>query len=248
MNPILLDRQQWGAPAELPRRGHSIGPHHRTEVVLHHTTSIDGDSTPNEWSSMDDVARQMRRLQVSRPDLGLDVPYSMVAFCMADGGLVLAEGRGLHRTGAHSKGHNRSALGIAFQGDFENQPPPTRLATHIETLALWLRRLRVEKGFDRLGSTRPSDRDVWAHMDLKATACPGRALRDHLPRLRFVEDPTWSAPGDPVESLADANAVLAASDLHLPEGTPADARISVALVADRMMRLERRVSELESSA
>ncbi len=198
---ILLRRSEWGADPELPRRGHAIGAERRTEVVIHHTVIVDSDATANEWESLDDVKLRMRELQRMRPDLGLDVPYNMVAFCMADGELVLCEGRGLERTGAHTKGHNRSALGIAFQGDFESAALPPDMDAHLIEFAEWLSDLRNTGGFRSLGSSRPVGAQVWGHRDVPtaATLCPGRALYARLKSIRFIDEedetamdkPTW---------------------------------------------------------
>ena len=105
----------------------------------------------------------MRQLQTIREqDLGADVPYSMVAFCMANGDLVLGEGRGLERSGAHTRGHNTSALGIAFQGNFENLPLPAHFDDQLAALGNWLRQRREQDGFFNLGTERPLGREVFA--------------------------------------------------------------------------------------
>ena len=196
-----LSRSQWRADNRLPRRGHLIGSTRRTEVFIHHTVVIDRDATPNEWQTLREVKSRMRQLQTIRPDLGLDVPYSFVAFCMYDGRLALCEGRGLGRTGAHTRNHNRSAIGIAFQGDFENHPLPRGIDAQLAGLAYWLRDLRMKRGFVHLGDSRPADRQVWGHRDAATarTACPGKALYEKLDLIRFIDaeddrvmdKPTW---------------------------------------------------------
>jgi hypothetical protein len=186
---LLLGREEWGADPSLPRLGRAVDRAARTEVFVHHTAVVDPDATPNEWRDLAEVKARMRVLQtIRREDLGADVPYSFVAFCMADGRLVLAEGRGLDRSGAHTAGHNRSALGIAFQGDFEAGPPPARLDDRLAALGDWLRRLRLEEGFARLGSHRPPGRQLWGHRDVKATQCPGRLLFERLGTIRFRDE------------------------------------------------------------
>jgi hypothetical protein len=161
---------------------------------------IDTDETTNEWENLGEVRTRMRQLQtIRRADLGADVPYSMVAFCMADGDLVLCEGRGVHRTGAHTRGHNRSALGIAFQGNFEYPPLPSNLDAQLLELGDWLGTLRRAQGFTNLAVIRPDDREVWGHQDVKTTACPGRHLSARLSLIHFLEEvddqmmdkPTW---------------------------------------------------------
>lgn len=185
---IELNRRNWGARTGLPRRGHLIGAAKRTEVFVHHTVIVDGDASLNEWDDLADVRATMQRLQTSRPDLGMDVPYSTVAFCMASGDLVLCEGRGLDRTGAHTFGHNRSALGVAFQGNFTRRPLPRTLDEQLILLGDWLRGLRRDRGFTQLGTVRPPGRQVWAHRDILSTLCPGEHLYERLERIRFIEE------------------------------------------------------------
>lgn len=187
---IHLSRADWNADTDLPRRGHRIGPLRRTEVIVHHTAIADVDATPNELGTLDDVKFWMKRLQRIRPDLGSDVPYNMVAFCMSDGDLALCEGRGLDRTGAHTRNHNRSALGIAFHGNFEDEAAPTHIDTNLADLATWLRNLRNVRGFVNLGNSRPKDKQVWGHRDAKSTrtVCPGEKLYDRLASIRFIDE------------------------------------------------------------
>ena len=151
----LPGRDEWGANAALPRKGHQIGASRRTEGVIHHTATVDGKGAPNEWESLEAVKLRMLPLQAACPDLGLDVPYNMVAFCMRDGELVVCEGRGLNRTGAHKRDRNRTALGIAFYGDFESGPTPRYFDRQLRALAKWLRTLRNDGGSRGLGILGP---------------------------------------------------------------------------------------------
>lgn len=187
---IFLSRAKWGADTNLPRRGHPIGPLRRTEVYVHHTVIVDADTTANEWQTLNEVKSMMRRLQRIRPDLGLDVPYNIVAFCMSDGELVLCQGRGLGRTGAHTRNHNRSALGIAFQGDFEDKALPRNIDAQLTEFAAWLRDLRNNQGFSNLGNSRPDEKQVWGHRDsgTARTTCPGQRLYDKLTLIRFIDE------------------------------------------------------------
>ena len=204
---IILSRDEWRANPEFPRKGSRVARLSRTEVFIHHTVFTDSDSSPNEWEDLGEVKSRMRRLQTIRPDLGNDVPYSMVAFCMADGELVLCEGRGLDRSGAHTVGHNESALGIAFQGNFESEALPRHFDSQLVSLGQWLRGLILDGGFFNLGKVRPADRDLWGHRDSKPTACPGQKLFDKLGLIRFVEDemvmdkPTWKAVQRALQAL-----------------------------------------------
>lgn len=243
----VLSRDDWGADPEHPRRGHPLGPANRTEVFIHHTVIVDNDATVNQWETLDEVRARMRQLQVIRPDLGLDVPYNFVAFCMENGDLVLCEGRGLGRTGAHTAGHNRSALGIAFEGNFELEPLPDHFDDQLDALAGWLQDLRDEEGFTELGTVQPDDpaRQAFGHRDVKATACPGEHLFARLPRIRFVDLTPWAEPGDPIRTAADEALVFAAhGGLEVDDVSPSIRR-TVAVILDRQLQLEARIRQLE---
>lgn len=252
MTLIVLSRDDWGADPAHPRRGHPLGPTNRTEVFIHHSVVIDGDATVNEWESLDEVKAQMRRMQTIRPDLGLDVPYNFVAFCMADGDLVLGEGRGLHRTGAHATGHNRSALGIAFQGNFELEPLPAHFDAQIEALGEWLRNLREEEGFTELATVQPDDpqrpeRQVFGHRDVKNTDCPGHHLWDRLQLIQVIDTTPWREPGDPIRTEADEERVFEVHGGLRPEDVTASARHAVAVICDRQLQIEARLRRLEEA-
>lgn len=186
-NLIVLSRAEWGARTDLPRLGVIVDRSRRAKVFIHHTVIVDDDASLNEWESLDEVRRKMRQLQTIRAqDLGADVPYSMVAFCMSNGDLALCEGRGIDRSGAHTSGHNTAALGIAFQGDFENAPLPSNFDAHLVALGNWLRELRTQHQFVNLGIERPLGREVFAHRDVKATDCPGERIFNKLGLIRFL--------------------------------------------------------------
>ncbi|MEM6795053.1 MAG: peptidoglycan recognition family protein [Acidobacteriota bacterium] len=250
MSVIYLSREQWGADPAHPRRGYRIGPARRTAVFIHHTTAIDrGDASPNTWESLDEVRAQLQALQIARPDLGLDVPYNFVAFCMADGDLVIGEGRGEGRTAAHARGFNRSALGIALAGNFDRLPLPEQLDSQLAALGGWLAELRRSRGFEQLGTSRPDPetaRQVFGHRDVKSTQCPGDHLWRRLGLIRFLEDPTWRAPGDAVNTAGDEERVFAAYDGDLkPSAFAAGTRRALAVMLDRQLQLEARLAALE---
>ncbi|MFN0109570.1 MAG: hypothetical protein ACKVZH_12005 [Blastocatellia bacterium] len=183
---IVLSRAEWGANASLPRLGNLVDPRRRTEVFIHHTVIVDNDVTINEWETLDKVKAKMKQLQTVRPDLGKDVPYNFVAFCMSNGDLVLGEGRGLDRSGAHTVGHNTPAIAVSFQGNFEKTPLPSNLDAQLIGLGSWLRELREAKGFVNLGSEHPLGRDVFGHQDVKSTDCPGKHIFERLRLIRFL--------------------------------------------------------------
>jgi hypothetical protein len=183
---IVLSRDEWGAKP-LPRLGNLVDRRKRREVFIHHTVIVDGDATINEWEDLDEVKAKMQQLQTIRAaDLGKDVPYNFVAFCMANGDLVLGEGRGLDRSGAHTVGHNQSAIAVSFQGNFEKAPLPAKLDSQLAALGNWLRDLRTREGFVNLGVDHPLGRDVFGHREVKSTDCPGEEIFTRLKLIRFL--------------------------------------------------------------
>lgn len=186
---VYLTREQWGAHTDLPRLGSIVNADRRDRVIIHHTVGIDrSDNTPNAWPSMARVHQAMRGLQVVRSaDLGADVPYNYVAFVMDDGSLVICEGRGAHRSGAHTGvgDWNIGAIAVAFHGNFELALPVT-IDANLSALGAWLRALR-SSDLPRLGDRRPSTaRDVYGHRDVYATACPGRNLYGKLDQIKIL--------------------------------------------------------------
>ncbi|MCP3856062.1 MAG: N-acetylmuramoyl-L-alanine amidase, partial [Actinomycetia bacterium] len=112
---------------------------------------------------LDDIAAYMRRLQTVRPDLGPEVPYSFVVFA-GDGPLdvVVCEGRGRGRTGAHTAGHNSTSYGVAYAGNTEDEP----VTAGMEEGVRWVGRTMLD---DPEGA-----RPTAGHWQSKATACQGR--------------------------------------------------------------------------
>jgi hypothetical protein len=194
----FVTRSSWGADAELPRLGQRVARGIRTHVFAHHTVIIDNDTTPNIWESENEVFAMMRRLQTTRPDLGLDVPYNFVVFLTAmNNGLYVCEGRGEDRTGAHTKGHNTRAIATSFAGDFENRViDPAEIANRLDLYSNFLGWLKYSASHPQygdfeplanLGKLKPAGRSIFFHKDVKATDCPGSKLESHLRRAAF----TW---------------------------------------------------------
>lgn len=136
---LYLDRAEWGANTSLGRLGLVVAPSRRRWRLTHHSVMIDADASPNRWSSLAEVRAKQRQLQTIRPDLGLDLPYNGVCFAMEpqfrhEGrpvDLVLCEGRGLTRSGAHTAGRDRfgdywnvSGIAICWQGNFHDFAAP----------------------------------------------------------------------------------------------------------------------------
>lgn len=192
---VFVSREAWRPNLGLPRLGGSVDRNARTHVIVHHTVTPDTDDTPNVWENEEDVFAQMRRLQVARPDLGFDVPYNFVVFLFNGNALIVCEGRGEDRTGAHTKGHNTAGIAMSFAGNFDAIAiPASEVASRMHLLSKFLGWLKFSASHPEygdhpplrnLGSLRPNGRNVFLHKDFKNTACPGRQLEPHLASIDF---------------------------------------------------------------
>ena len=236
MNLIYLTRQEWGADDSLPRLGAIVPGDERTEVYIHHTVAIDSDATPNIWETMHEVTTWMQRLQTIRPDLGKDVPYNYVGFFMPDE-LVICEGRGSHRSGAHTIGHNRSAIGLAVHGNFNL--PTFGLTSYLPAIGAFLWSLQVNK-LPFLGTNHPPGRDVFGHRDVYQTACPGNNLYALLDDIKIeppeeedddMTDEQWSTIQNTQRQVLEV--------LHILKGGQLPSQAGLAYAKSVLGRLER---------
>ena len=196
---VYLDRASWGADESLPRLGEPVPVDEATEMIEHHTVQRDDDPTPNIWENVAEAVVKMRELQVIRPDLGKDVPYSWVRFLMKypDGkrGILLMEGRGAFRRGAHTMYHNRTGRATGTVGNFQL---PTDVLPYVPAINGGWGWLKREFGLQNLGTVTPQFRMAFGHRDFRKeddprtwTLCPGDSIMDviHLikPELEEAE-------------------------------------------------------------
>ncbi len=186
---LYLTRSEWGADTNIPRLGTVVSRSERTEAIVHHTVIIDNDTTKNRWTNMAEVKAKMRQLQTIRPKLGMDVPYNFVMFLMEDGTIVVCEGRGLDRRGAHTKYHNRTGVATALQGNFML---PINLSSFVPGMSRWWGWLRYDMKMVNLGSKHPAGKIAYGHRDFRNpndtstwTSCPGDKLYVIIPQLEF---------------------------------------------------------------
>ncbi len=171
-----LTRSAWGARTDLPRLGYPVARGRRTHIIVHHTVIIDDDATPDLWENLTEVIAKMRQLQTIRPKLGLDVPYNFVIFLMADGTIVVCEGRGIALTGAHTHGHNTDGIGTALQGNFELL---INVAPYVPLISRFLGWLKYDQRLESLGR-------IDGHSDFSSTACPGSNLYKVLGQMTYA--------------------------------------------------------------
>lgn len=190
MSVVWVPRSQWGASvtteAFIANR-YSATPAEKTVIVVHHTTTVDGDdSTPNRWD-YDEAEAYMRSLQWARPDLG-PLPYSENLAVSEDLQTVwLFEGRGILKVGAHTAGHNRDGVGWGVFGNFDQADTDAARAAvdAIEWRVAQLDRL------PNLGSVKnPSGWNAWGHRDTSPKTCPGHSLYPLLATFQLGDEMT----------------------------------------------------------
>lgn len=179
-----IERAGWDTSG-LPRLGVPVPRVKRTELIVHHTVAADNDPTPIMWETLDEIKKFMLRLQQSRPDLGLDVPYNFVAFCRPGDTLTICEGRGFDRDGSHTKFHNVTGLATSFAANFEAFGIPNIIPALNEWFTYMRGACQNLNGFyghrDFTGPTSPHPSVGW-------TACPGTHMYATKPQWKFLED------------------------------------------------------------
>lgn len=164
----VITRSEWGAkpPKKPPVKMKLPAP----EDFIHHSVTNLGTQS--------EIVHQ-RYLQAIAFARGFsDISYSFVFY---PSGMVL-EGRGWGIVGAHTEGHNSTAHGYAFVGNFQNEQP-TQAALDA---CRWL----ISEGV-RFGKIKPGVHPTGGHKDTPEsnTACPGRNLYAKLDYLRRPFEP-----------------------------------------------------------
>lgn len=200
----VLSREDWGADPNLPKLGWQVPVEQFVGLIVHHTVMVLTDTDHDGYAAgdLDDISNYMQRLQVARPDLGLDVPYSFVVFeGLTPADAVICYGRGQYRTGAHTAGYNSTAWGIALAGDYTNIAPTAGMLEAIRLIGRWL--ADPTNAMPTLG-----------HKDTVATACPGALA---YPLLDQVQPPFTSlAPDEPEEPTMPTYILRFAPDHNQP--------------------------------
>lgn len=232
MGVRYLSREEWEAGPI--GAGHAVPHSQFTGLAVHHTVMVMPDYDRDGFlnGDLDDICRYMRQLQVSRPDLGLEVPYSFVVFLGADDDdCVVAEGRGFGRTGAHTAGQNSSRYGVAFAGNAS----VTQVTDGVIEGIRW-----VGSALEDPGGARPTV----GHRDLKPTECPGNTL---YARLGELQPPfTRTAPQEDemsAEEVAAINKRIDVLSTRLRETDGHVKNVAVAVAAG-FEHLERHVNAL----
>jgi len=202
----VVGRATWGAvPAKSVTR---LDPARVRLLVLHHTTGrFVGPET----------VRGIQAFHMGPTRKWSDVGYN---FLVAPDGTVF-EGRGWERVGAHARGRNSEALGVAFIGD-GRLPVPVEAQRAIVALAD-----EADRRFGRLQRV--------GHRDVGSTVCPGDGLYAwwvqgaSLPAAPSTTSPEPLRASDPLpgvvapaEPQVPAQRISGPSETERVFGQPAD--------------------------
>lgn len=154
----VISRRQWATHE--PRTGFDGGNQPR-RVILHHTALPEPALIEGDAAAEASYMRGIERLHLDRGWVGIG--YHFVV--MPRGRIF--EGRPIWAIGAHAKGHNRDAVGIALAGNFDEERPARAALASLEAI-----RGRLSPG------ARPIE--LLSHRQLTATACPGSLLCEAL--------------------------------------------------------------------
>lgn len=215
----FLRRADWGASR--PPLGHAVEPRIQDHQVVHHSASWIGDDGRDHVYAVDEAAAAMRVLETARPDLGLDIPYHFVLWPGGQSHVIVAEGRGMGRTGAHAPGHNRSGVGVCFAGNYH--APAGGVSTVPDELIVGCRWIGAEL------MSAPEIGPTLDHAGTgRATACAGDAIRARLAELQ----PPFTAGDDMTPDQARQldelhQALVGKLAAQHPAGAPHDIATSV---------------------
>ena len=175
MEIVYLSRNQVGYDPSLKRLGWLVDPRKRTNIIEHHTVGGQAVSRTEAGALV-----YVRRLQTIRPDLGDDVPYnfsvSYINPLIGRDRLLVCEGRGWDRTGAHTKGYNTAFIAFAWQGNHDKTEVP-KLEEAQESLGRWIR----EEASREIPGNEIDWSEAFGHTDKKpSTECPGKYIYSTL--------------------------------------------------------------------
>lgn len=208
----IIGRATWGAG---PLRSGALIDHARfVGLAVHHTVMVMADYDRDGFlhGDLDDIKRYMKALQVARPDLGGEVPYSWVVFRgRGDHDAVVCEGRGFGVTGAHTAGYNSTRYGVAYAGNASvDRITPGVLDGYRWVGSRLVDPVRAERTF--------------GHRDVKSTECPGNRLYALLGRLQppFTTEEDDMTPNELAEAIEN-NGRLRKAFKGLIQGSGLDA-------------------------
>lgn len=123
-----------------------------SHIIIHHTAGADTDAS--NVKSIRDYHVDGRGWR--------DIGYHFVVEQIA-GHYEVVIGRPMHMQGAHAPGYNKKGLGVAFVGNFMQEPPPEEMI--ITGVKRIIRPLVIQFNIPV--------KNILGHRDTKDTDCPG---------------------------------------------------------------------------
>ena len=172
----IVARSVWGAkPASLPATPMRLP---ATQVFIHHSVT----------QVTNDPYADMRAIEAVGLERFGQFPYS---FAVHPKDAMVLEGCGLLR-GAHTARWNSTSFGVCWIGNYEERAPKVEQVDATRQLI---------HDLQAAGHLIPGA-DIHGHLDVYATACPGRKLYDLLDLIRHPWEGTM--PDDPNVHQAQA--------------------------------------------
>ncbi len=159
----LRRRHEWTDIAPNPARLRAANMNAYDRITLHHTGEVMRGTTEGAViNCLDGVLNHHLRLRFG------DIGYHF----LIDAGGRIWEGRSLAYWGAHVSGQNERNIGIVLLGNYEQQRPTRPQLQAMQQLVQLVRRqYRIAAG------------QIYGHIDLGRTLCPGRNLYPQVQRL-----------------------------------------------------------------
>lgn len=178
----IVSRQSWGGDLDWNWAACPSGPEYTWvgSAIVHHTVNS------NHYGPSDSVGMIRGIWAYHVQSLGYcDIAYNFII----DNYGTPFEGRrgGIDQPvlGAHSLNHNQGTTGIAILGTFNDVPPSGATEGTLADLIRWKFQIHGVNPFDEDAA------HIYGHRDVYPTECPGQALYDDLPNIRWAVKARW---------------------------------------------------------
>lgn len=222
---FVITRPQWHARFGVPTDQRPLP---ASEVWLHHSVTVAPDVVA-PYVDDDAAIREIERITQERFKQGMAYTYLVTPIGR------IYEGHPARQIGAHTGGHNTTAVGICAVGNYMETIPPSSMLNALG----WLLRHLYNTGI----ITRP--RFNGGHRDTKATDCPGDMLYRRIPAINTIalsghyiidpmEGPDDMADPKVLQVLEEINSGISSTynsgfASRTPDGKPDDTHLAVSI-------------------
>ena len=167
--PKIVSRQEWKAKEAIGE----MKKHTPKFITVHHTASPQkaGTSIEKKMQNLQNFSQSESRLDTGKiKPAWSDIPYHY--YIAVDG--KIAEARNVNYVGDTNTDYDPSGhILVVLEGNFENEQPTIEQIKSLEEMISWLS-----------AEWKIPVTEVKAHNDYASTACPGKNLKDLLPKIR----------------------------------------------------------------